>query len=49
MSQRREQGEDSGKMALSYASGFPADHTQTLPSFREVSPIAALQENALRR
>ncbi|RJE25489.1 transcription factor [Aspergillus sclerotialis] len=25
-------------MALSYASGLPADHTQTLPSFRELLP-----------
>ena len=36
MSQYRELGEDSGKMAISYASGLPADHTPALPSFREV-------------
>ncbi|PLB54846.1 homeobox transcription factor [Aspergillus steynii IBT 23096] len=38
MSQPREQGEDSNKMAISYASGLPADHTQALPSFRELLP-----------
>ncbi|GKZ70968.1 hypothetical protein AnigIFM50267_006642 [Aspergillus niger] len=38
MSQYRELGEDSGKMAISYASGLPADHTPALPSFRELLP-----------
>lgn len=41
MSQYRELGEDSGKMAISYASGLPADHTPALPSFREVSQHTA--------
>lgn len=43
MSQYRELGEDSGKMAISYASGLPADHTPALPSFREVSQHCAWQ------
>ncbi|KAF9883771.1 hypothetical protein FE257_002801 [Aspergillus nanangensis] len=38
MSQYRELGEGSKKMAISYASGLPADHTQALPSFRELLP-----------
>ncbi|KAA8648843.1 hypothetical protein EYZ11_006918 [Aspergillus tanneri] len=38
MSQYRELGEDSKKMAISYASGLPSDHTQALPSFRELLP-----------
>ncbi|KAH8428376.1 homeobox domain-containing protein [Aspergillus melleus] len=38
MSQPRELGEDSKNMAISYASGLPADHTQALPSFRELLP-----------
>ncbi|OOO09831.1 Homeobox KN domain [Aspergillus oryzae] len=38
MSQPRELGKGSEKMAISYASGLPADHTQVLPSFRELLP-----------
>ncbi|KAL5358975.1 homeobox KN domain-containing protein [Aspergillus floccosus] len=38
MSQYRELGEGSEKMAITYASGLPADHTQALPSFRELLP-----------
>ncbi|KAF7586958.1 hypothetical protein BBP40_007982 [Aspergillus hancockii] len=38
MSQPREPGKGSEKMAISYASGLPADHTQVLPSFRELLP-----------
>ena len=37
MSQQGDQDDDSEKMAVSYAGGIAADHTQTLPSFREVS------------
>ncbi|KAB8239461.1 homeobox domain-containing protein [Aspergillus alliaceus] len=38
MSQSRELGKGSEKMAISYASGLPADHAQVLPSFRELLP-----------
>ncbi|KAE8144148.1 homeobox KN domain-containing protein [Aspergillus avenaceus] len=38
MSQSRELEKGSEKMAISYASGLPADHTQVLPSFRELLP-----------
>ncbi|PKY02697.1 homeobox transcription factor [Aspergillus campestris IBT 28561] len=38
MSQYRDLGEGNGKMAISYASGIPADHSQALPSFRELLP-----------
>lgn len=39
MSQSRISDDDSGKMAISYANSLPTDHSQTLPSFREVSSI----------
>ncbi|PKX92764.1 homeobox domain-containing protein [Aspergillus novofumigatus IBT 16806] len=38
MSQHGEVDDKSGKMAISYASGLSADHTQSLPSFRELLP-----------
>jgi hypothetical protein len=44
MSQQAEVDDKSGKMAISYASGLSADHTQALPSFREVRKAMVLQE-----
>ncbi|PTU24243.1 hypothetical protein P175DRAFT_0505924 [Aspergillus ochraceoroseus IBT 24754] len=38
MSQYRDLSGGSRKMAISYASGLPADHSQALPSFRELLP-----------
>ncbi|GFF26719.1 isoform D of homeobox protein homothorax [Aspergillus udagawae] len=38
MSQHGEVDDKRGKMAISYASGLSADHTQSLPSFRELLP-----------
>lgn len=44
MSQHGEVDDESGKMAISYASGLSADHTQSLPSFREVRKASVLQD-----
>ena len=49
MSQYRDLGEGNGKMAISYASGIPADHSQALPSFREVSAGTSIASCCLNR